>query len=128
GGGHDRRTATRGEDLRPDRHAGVDDPRRGGRVHRTAGGQSGRIGQPKNDLRSRWHRSRKQAGQGRGARRPGAHGRAVPGAYNEGVVEFADIRPGSPMSKRFTILTVLLSSAVAFLVGLILAGGVTHAP
>jgi len=32
------------------------------------------------------------------------------------------------MSKRFTILTVALSSSVALLVGLILAGGVTHAP
>jgi serine protease Do len=32
------------------------------------------------------------------------------------------------MSKRFTILTVALSSSVAFLVGLILAGAVTQAP
>jgi serine protease Do len=32
------------------------------------------------------------------------------------------------MSKRFTIVTVVLSSSVAFLVGLILAGGVTQAP
>ncbi len=32
------------------------------------------------------------------------------------------------MSKRFTILTLLLSTTVAFLVGLILAGGLTPAP
>src|SRR5262245_28558779 len=32
------------------------------------------------------------------------------------------------MSKRFTLITVLLSSTVAFLVGVILAGGVSHTP
>ncbi|HEY7499430.1 MAG TPA: hypothetical protein VH740_13015, partial [Vicinamibacterales bacterium] len=32
------------------------------------------------------------------------------------------------MSKRFTLITVLLSSAVAFLVGVILAGGVSRTP
>ena len=32
------------------------------------------------------------------------------------------------MSKRFTVVTVALSMSVAFLVGLILAGGLTHAP
>ena len=32
------------------------------------------------------------------------------------------------MSKRFTFVTVALSAAVAFLVGLIIAGGLTPAP
>src|SRR5919197_646076 len=38
------------------------------------------------------------------------------------------LRPPSTDMRRFTLLTVALSAAVAFLVGVILAGGLTPAP
>ena len=71
--------AARRQDVRRHRHAELDEPGRGRGGHRTARGQSGERGQPKNDISGRRRRRRQQARESAGAWRHDPDGRRSSG-------------------------------------------------